>query len=212
MAEPALNYACFLRDFGASLLRAVTPKHPLVGLQVVLRKGLGGAPQSATRCPSLALPRSRGWGLDGRADPLPAPRSGSIAPAEITDTDERTSLMLAKLFAHLALLMTDSKNVKPVGRAHGRPAPAHQSGNQRKCPWPVRRVFQITTPVRHDFRAAIGDYIRHGGSPPSVQGIVTGHWKMQAHGTGRQLRRRQWIEPYWRGPEDAPIALRPHKL
>lgn len=31
--------------------------------------------------------------------------------------------------------------------------------------------------------------------------IVVGHWKMQAYGEGRKLRKRIWVEPYWRGPE-----------
>ena len=31
--------------------------------------------------------------------------------------------------------------------------------------------------------------------------VVVGHWKMQAYGEGRKLRKRIWVEPYWRGPE-----------
>lgn len=31
--------------------------------------------------------------------------------------------------------------------------------------------------------------------------VVHGHWKNQAHGKGLKLRKRIWVEPYWRGPE-----------
>jgi hypothetical protein len=36
---------------------------------------------------------------------------------------------------------------------------------------------------------------------------VTGHWRNQAHGPGRTLRRPVYIHPFLRGPEDAPIKL-----
>ena len=36
---------------------------------------------------------------------------------------------------------------------------------------------------------------------------VTGHWRNQAYGPGRSLRRPVYIHPFLRGPEDAPIKL-----
>lgn len=36
-----------------------------------------------------------------------------------------------------------------------------------------------------------------------VQFVVRGHWRNQVHGPGRSLRRRQWIEPFFKGPESA---------
>lgn len=33
--------------------------------------------------------------------------------------------------------------------------------------------------------------------------VVRGHWRMQAHGPGRQLRKRVWIKPHWKGPDYA---------
>lgn len=41
---------------------------------------------------------------------------------------------------------------------------------------------------------------------------VAGHWRRQAHGAGRKERKLIWIEPFWRGPKDAPIKLAPHVL
>lgn len=37
------------------------------------------------------------------------------------------------------------------------------------------------------------------------QWIVNGHWRNQPWGTARSQRRRQWIAPYIKGPEDAPM-------
>lgn len=74
-------------------------------------------------------------------------------------------------------------------------------------------TFKLTRDVKIDVRGAIADYI-HGrsGSGPTVQTLVRGHWKRQPHGESRAQRKLIHIEPYWRGPEDAPGAVRAHRL
>ena len=47
---------------------------------------------------------------------------------------------------------------------------------------------------------------------PSVQVLVSGHYKMQPHGTKNSLRKLIWRAPFWRGPDDAPIPIRAHVL
>jgi hypothetical protein len=37
------------------------------------------------------------------------------------------------------------------------------------------------------------------------QWIVRGHWRNQAYGAGRALRRPKWIAPYTKGPDDKPL-------
>jgi len=37
--------------------------------------------------------------------------------------------------------------------------------------------------------------------------IVRGHWRNQAYGPERSLRRKQWIFPFWKGPEDVTEAM-----
>ena len=43
-----------------------------------------------------------------------------------------------------------------------------------------------------------------GGSSPTVKFVVRGHWRNQAHGPNMTLRKMTWIQPYWKGTEDAP--------
>jgi hypothetical protein len=38
------------------------------------------------------------------------------------------------------------------------------------------------------------------GKPLTVRTMVTGHWRNQAFGTGRQEHKLIWIRPFWRGP------------
>ena len=70
----------------------------------------------------------------------------------------------------------------------------------------------ISRPVRCDVRSHCRDYLAGSGKKLSKQFMVRGYWRRQPYGPGGELRRFQHIEPYWRGPEDAPIAVRPHVL
>lgn len=64
-----------------------------------------------------------------------------------------------------------------------------------------------------DCRPAVKDYLTSlDGSPPLYQTLVRGHYKRQAHGPGASMRKVIWIEPYWRGPEDADIVVRPYVI
>jgi hypothetical protein len=40
----------------------------------------------------------------------------------------------------------------------------------------------------------------------TVRYLVSGHWRNQAYGPGRQYRRPKWISSHWRGPDDGPIS------
>ena len=40
------------------------------------------------------------------------------------------------------------------------------------------------------------------------QHVVRGHWRNQAHGPDRTLRKRIWIAPHWRGPQAGEAIVR----
>jgi hypothetical protein len=69
--------------------------------------------------------------------------------------------------------------------------------------------------VEIDLRQNMRDYLE-GRSKKSfkvtTQFPVHGHWRWQPYGPKSSLRRRQWIEPYWKGPEDGVIPVRTHDL
>ncbi len=93
-------------------------------------------------------------------------------------------------------------------------APLEHAQHQRRTnKTPTVYSFKLTRPVKVDVREAVRDYVEgKTSSSPSVQTLVRGHWKQQPHGPGRELRKYIHVEPYWRGPEDAPIAVRPHRI
>lgn len=47
---------------------------------------------------------------------------------------------------------------------------------------------------------------RGPGSPLTVRTLVSGHWQRYATGKGRTERVWKYRQPFWRGPEDAPVA------
>jgi len=86
------------------------------------------------------------------------------------------------------------------------------SSPTRTGPPPHRTIF-IGRPLAVDARPSLRASVASGnGAPPSVQTLVRGHIKRQVVGIGRTGRRVVWIEPYWRGPEDAPILARPYSV
>lgn len=84
----------------------------------------------------------------------------------------------------------------------------------RRRPFPTGLEFIVGRPIQVDARPYVRSYIERGGrrGPITVQSFVRGHWKWQRYGHLNEMRKFIHIEPYTRGPEDAPIAVRSHVL
>jgi hypothetical protein len=85
--------------------------------------------------------------------------------------------------------------------------------NIRENPPPHRIIF-VGRDMTVKATPALRQFIRHGDGhgSPSVQTLVRGHTKRQICGPGGSLRKIIWVEPYWRGPEEAPILVRPYRV
>ena len=134
----------------------------------------------------------------------------SIFPMAVTEHDERVASLLGRLIVNTCLAMSDPERVRQPKQRPVRPGRPRGSG--RSSPLPRTTVFRVGKPVSQDFRPAIRDYVSGKKRTLSVQSLVAGHWKMQAHGPGYSLRKLIYVEPYWRGESEAPILVRPIKL
>lgn len=76
----------------------------------------------------------------------------------------------------------------------------------------VPTTFTLTRDVRIDARSSVRDYVKQGGTAPTVRSMVRGHWRRHIVTKGSEERRWCFVEPYWKGAIDAPIALRDHVL
>ena len=158
-----------------------------------------------------AFGSSRVWhgSADSLGELLTEPRAGSRSGGAGTLIEGRVAHMIGRLLVGALVELDAAEHRAAVQR--GAPAPKIAKGRE---PEPRAWVFELRRDVRVDVRAYVRDYIAGTGSghAPSVQVLVRGHRKRQVCGKGRADRRWIHVEPYWRGPEDAPIALRSHKL
>lgn len=121
--------------------------------------------------------------------------------------EDRVAILAARLVLGACIMMTDKANVREK-TVRIDPLLAHL--RRRVGKEPVSRVYTIGRPVKVDFRIAVQEFVKGTLRSLSVQSLVAGHHKHQAHGPGNSLRKWIFVEPYWRGPEDAPIVVRPH--
>jgi len=144
----------------------------------------------------------RELGPDDFDDETPFPR--------LDDADRRLTALIGRLVINVGIeLSSPEREVRETGKGHG----DWKTRTRRGSPVPIGpRIYRLLRDVKVDVRDAVGDYVRGGRASPTVQVLVRGHWKHQAHGAASSLRKRIHVEPYWRGPEDAPIALRSHVL
>lgn len=137
--------------------------------------------------------------------------AGEEAFAEQVHQDERIYHIISRLIFNSILTLTDPERVKRVGSSHKR-YEARGESNDRVGP-PEQRVYLIGKPINLDCRERLRDFVegRKGGTfKVTTQFLVHGHWRWQAYGPKHSLRRRQWIEPFWKGPEGGVIPLREH--
>lgn len=127
------------------------------------------------------------------------------------DYDKRVEVLIGRLIVALCLMKSDPNQFKErqeVFRVDG----YHKNKKVPKDA-PSYRVFVDTAPVEVDARPALHAYLSGKSSRiPTVRTLVAGHLKMQPYGHENSLRKLIWRQPYWRGPEGAPLAKRTHDL
>lgn len=80
----------------------------------------------------------------------------------------------------------------------------HRPGKGRARKTPDIEVIDVRRPAPHDHGNASAAAFDH-----DHRWTVRGHWRNQTCGPHGILRRKTWIEEHVRGPEDAPLVVRP---
>lgn len=141
-------------------------------------------------------------------------RNATIADVLAEDTpdqfsdkaDDRAMKLAKRLVAGLLLSMSNRATFKHIRSAGGVPWREKRTGP------PPHRAHMIGSPINLDVRHYVREFVAGRRGMPSVQSMVRGHWKRQVIGVGRTGRKVIWVEPYWRGDEDAPILVHPYRL
>lgn len=90
----------------------------------------------------------------------------------------------------------------PPNRRTGAP-----TTEKRPTTWAVGRTIRIAPELVRVARAGT----REVALRLKNRWIVRGHYRDQPHGPGRAERRRIWIEPFWKGPEDGAALVHTYR-
>lgn len=133
----------------------------------------------------------RGFDLPVTAEPVPFAELSAEAPLSIT-----AALAAAWLLMQQPNLVerTIERPDKAVRRAYGRAG--------REDP----QVLIID--LRHQYVPKDADAGEETGARRyRHRWVVSGHWRNQPYGPEREMRRRQWIPSYVKGPDGAPLMV-----
>ena len=191
--------------FAISIPRGILLDNDVEHLIVHQRYGHEDGPAFAYLVQFEGSGRVFAWGADSFAELPSASNPASSRPGN--EDFDRFRLLLGRLVLGLCIELDQPKYREQIALG-----PRHRSV-RRESDEPKAWTFQLTRHVKVDCRPWVTTYLSgKEGTSPSVQTLVRGHHKMQAHGPGGTLRKWIHVEPYWRGPEDAPIAVRSHVL
>ncbi|WP_394831658.1 hypothetical protein LVJ94_34615 [Pendulispora rubella] len=133
---------------------------------------------------------------------------------ESFESQERRAIaMIDRLFLGVCAHLSSPERLSEL--AAQRDSATHRAGEGRRPPGSPPKIwtYELRRDVRVDVRAAVQAYVDGGGSSPTVQMLIPGHYRRQHYGPRNATRVELiQIDAYWRGPEDAPIAVRKHVL
>lgn len=131
-------------------------------------------------------------------DPLEARVTSALGQSFDPELTKRSRRVLAN-----TLLYINSNGGLPPEKKVGADVPVEREHK-------TEPRFRVGRPIKLGARlkAAIREGLSGGASwKLDSRFVVRGHWRNQAYGPEHSLRRKQWIEPYWKGPEDVGEAL-----
>lgn len=143
--------------------------------------------------------------LSKKAEPIVDAHLFGAFNLEMTNYDHKVTDLVNRLICATCLLITGHK-----GEVSERKEVSYEKGKRMTVKNPPEfRVFTMGSPVYVDVRPALAEYLSgRKSASPSVQFLVRGHWRNQAYGEQRLLRKLLWIEPFWKGPDGAVITTR----
>ena len=130
------------------------------------------------------------------------------------DADARASLLLRRYIVGISIDMIAQLEARAASRdSRPRSAVVATRSATETAP-PELRNFKAGRALDIDCRETVRRFGCGERAAPSVNWMVVGHFRNQAHGPGRVQRRLIWIQPHWgnnKAGTSAPVALRPHK-
>jgi hypothetical protein len=184
----------------ASLAKGVAPEEPGIFILVLGADGTELWRHTILPTAETLAP----WLEQGEPEnPIWAKSRGAVLPA----SESECAILSAcrRLCVNLSLFVTEQgrgrhEEVREHNKAKAR---RRTRGKRKDLPqpevWKLGSVVKLA-PELVAAAKACGRVTERKQWRVSKRFTVRGHWRNQAHGPGRSLHRRQWIQPYWKGP------------
>lgn len=125
-----------------------------------------------------------------------------------TERDARVDQVVRALIVGICLHLSNPEELENKSARRGVTITKRSSKQREGDELPSFTEYEVQSSIKINLHHAMRDFVHHGGSSPSVQTLVAGHWKRQAYGPAFSKRQLIHVEPYWRGPLDAPVSDR----
>jgi hypothetical protein len=143
-------------------------------------------------------------------------RSGTIvgmAEQRALGLDSGAAFDMARSLIRGACLALSNPDDFRKENQHGPTARTSHKSSRSGPPDLQQARFLLSAPVKVDLREHLAAVLSgRKGASPTVQFLVRGHWRNQAHGPKASLRKTIWIQPFWKGPEGSRVLLRQHRI
>ncbi len=118
--------------------------------------------------------------------------------------DLKNMTKLRTLIANMLSYVEAAGPLPTVPRAKNAEPAAVERIHKTQQNFEVGRIIKLDGATRRALQAGSSNA---AGWKLMQKFMVRGHWRNQVHGAGRALRRRQWISPFYKGPENVAAAL-----
>lgn len=125
---------------------------------------------------------------------------------DLTDKDTRALTLSWRIVVNLILYLKYAPSGS--GTSHGKTV-NHDHG-LHSIVYELGRDVKLDRNLRDATRAFCVSGRKPQGWILAKRFVVRGHWKQQPCGPGRSERRMIFVEPYWKGPADAPAVAHAH--
>lgn len=125
--------------------------------------------------------------------------------------EELPMLRRARIFLGNVMSYIEGAGPLPAEQRKKSAAPAAVERVAKGPTFDVGRSIRLHPGIRAALAAGAGVNAA-SGFELDKRFLVRGHWKNQPHGPQRSLRKRLWLEPYWKGPETVEAMERLFKL
>lgn len=127
--------------------------------------------------------------------------------------DTTANQLLSNLIRGACLALSNPDDFRKESRRESSSS-GHGKSARDGAPDLVQARFLLSAPVSIDLRDHLRGALsgRGGGGAPTVQFLVRGHWRNQAHGPKLSQRKEIWIQPFWKGPKESRVLLRQYTV